>query len=115
MVGNFDVSGGEWVTLELDLEEAAKERGLELNCMWRMWMCVDSARKCQLKDIRLAQADTPSEYPIRQDPNATIRRLLGGWRDLIIINDEAHHVWDPDSAWNEAISHINNNVKSYNL
>ena len=70
VVGNFDVPGGEWVTLELDLEKAAKERGLELNRMWRMWMSVDSARKCQLKDIRLAQADTPSEYPIRQDPNA---------------------------------------------
>lgn len=29
----------------------------------------------------------------KQDPNATIRRLLGGWRDLVIINDEAHHVY----------------------
>jgi len=29
----------------------------------------------------------------RQDPNAPIRRLLGGWRDLIVINDEAHHVY----------------------
>jgi type III restriction enzyme len=30
---------------------------------------------------------------VRQDPNAPIRRLLGGWRDLIVINDEAHHVY----------------------
>lgn len=29
----------------------------------------------------------------RQDPNAPIRRLLGGWRDLLVINDEAHHVY----------------------
>lgn len=29
----------------------------------------------------------------RQDPNAPIRRLLNGWRDLVIINDEAHHVY----------------------
>jgi type III restriction enzyme len=28
-----------------------------------------------------------------QDPNAPIRRLLGGWRDLLVINDEAHHVY----------------------
>src|SRR2546425_13055257 len=27
----------------------------------------------------------------RQDPTAPIRRLLGGWRDLVVINDEAHH------------------------
>ena len=29
----------------------------------------------------------------RQDPNAPIRRLLGRWRDLVVINDEAHHVY----------------------
>ena len=29
----------------------------------------------------------------QQDPNAVIRRVLGGWRDLIVINDEAHHVY----------------------
>lgn len=28
-----------------------------------------------------------------QDPNAPVRRLLGGWRDLVVINDEAHHVY----------------------
>jgi type III restriction enzyme len=28
-----------------------------------------------------------------QDPNGPIRRLLGGWRDLVVINDEAHHVY----------------------
>ncbi|HXV65219.1 MAG TPA: DEAD/DEAH box helicase family protein [Vicinamibacteria bacterium] len=29
----------------------------------------------------------------RQDPNAPIRRLLRGWRDVVVINDEAHHVY----------------------
>jgi type III restriction enzyme len=29
----------------------------------------------------------------RQDPNAAIRRVLGGWRELVVINDEAHHVY----------------------
>ena len=29
----------------------------------------------------------------RQDPNAPIRRLLKGWRDLVVFNDEAHHVY----------------------
>lgn len=29
----------------------------------------------------------------KQDPNAPIRRLLGGWRDVVVINDEAHHVY----------------------
>ena len=29
----------------------------------------------------------------RQDPNAAVRRMLGGWRDCVVINDEAHHVY----------------------
>ena len=29
----------------------------------------------------------------RQDPNAPIRRLLKGWRDVVVFNDEAHHVY----------------------
>ena len=30
---------------------------------------------------------------------------------LIVFNDEAHHVWDPDSAWNEAIEYLHNTVR----
>jgi len=29
----------------------------------------------------------------QQDPDSVIRRTLGGWRDLVVINDEAHHVY----------------------
>src|SRR5437867_12193356 len=29
----------------------------------------------------------------QQDPDAPIRRMLRGWRDLVVINDEAHHVY----------------------
>lgn len=29
----------------------------------------------------------------RQDPANVVRRVLGGWRDLVILNDEAHHVY----------------------
>jgi type III restriction enzyme len=34
----------------------------------------------------------------QQDPNAPIRRMLGGWRDLVVINDEAHHVYGEKRA-----------------
>jgi len=34
----------------------------------------------------------------RQDPNAQVRWLLGGWRDLVVINDEAHHVYGEKRA-----------------
>lgn len=29
----------------------------------------------------------------KQDPARAMRRVLGGWRDLVILNDEAHHVY----------------------
>jgi hypothetical protein len=29
----------------------------------------------------------------RQDPNASMRRVLGEWRDLVVINDETHHIY----------------------
>ncbi len=29
----------------------------------------------------------------KKDPAASMRRFLGGWRDLVVINDEAHHVY----------------------
>ena len=28
----------------------------------------------------------------------------------MILNDEAHHVWDPGSAWNKAIGYIHENL-----
>ena len=34
----------------------------------------------------------------QQDPNAVIRRMLGGWRDVVVINDEAHHVYGEKRA-----------------
>jgi len=34
----------------------------------------------------------------RKDPNAPIRRRLGGWTDLLVINDEAHHVYGEKRA-----------------
>jgi type III restriction enzyme len=52
----------------------------------------------------------------QQDPNAVIRRMLGGWRDLVVINDEAHHVYgekrtrkgeDPDYIkWSKIIERV---------
>ncbi len=30
----------------------------------------------------------------------------------MVLNDEAHHVWDPDSAWNEAIRFLHESIKA---
>ena len=37
------------------------------------------------------------------DTSEELRGRIAAHGDLMVLNDEAHHVWDPDSAWNEAI------------
>jgi len=37
------------------------------------------------------------------DTGEALRERITAHKSLMVFNDEAHHVWDPDSAWNEAI------------
>jgi type III restriction enzyme len=37
------------------------------------------------------------------DPVEELRERMVAHKRLMVLNDEAHHVWDPGSAWNEAI------------
>ncbi|MFO0508626.1 MAG: DEAD/DEAH box helicase [bacterium] len=41
------------------------------------------------------------------DTAAALRDRLTKHPRIMVLNDEAHHVWDPDSAWNEAIRFLN--------
>jgi type III restriction enzyme len=40
------------------------------------------------------------------DTGAELRDRITAHPRLMVLNDEAHHVWDPDSAWNEAITFL---------
>jgi type III restriction enzyme len=40
------------------------------------------------------------------DTAAELRDRITAHPRLMVLNDEAHHVWDPDSAWNEAITFL---------
>jgi type III restriction enzyme len=37
------------------------------------------------------------------DGGEVLRERIVAHKAIMVLNDEAHHVWDPDSAWNEAI------------
>lgn len=45
------------------------------------------------------------------DTGAALRDRITGHRRVMVINDEAHHVWDPGSAWNEAIRSISDTIR----
>jgi type III restriction enzyme len=40
------------------------------------------------------------------DSSAELRDRITSHPRLMVLNDEAHHLWDPDSAWNEAIEFL---------
>ena len=49
---------------------------------------------------------------IALDTGAALRDRITSHQRIMILNDEAHHVWEPDSAWNEAIAYLHDTIKS---
>jgi len=45
------------------------------------------------------------------DTGAELRERITGHERVMILNDEAHHVWDPNSAWNEAIETLHGAIR----
>lgn len=44
------------------------------------------------------------------DTGKALRERITGHGRVMLMNDEAHHVWDPDSAWNDAIQSLNDEM-----
>lgn len=45
------------------------------------------------------------------DTGEELRERITSHKRIMVINDEAHHVWDLDSAWNEAITYLNDTIR----
>lgn len=45
------------------------------------------------------------------DTGQALRERITSHKQLMVLNDEAHHVWDPDSAWNEAIAFLHETTR----
>ena len=45
------------------------------------------------------------------DTGEALRERITSHPKLMVLNDEAHHVWDPDSAWNEAITFLHETTR----
>ncbi|MGB4595425.1 MAG: DEAD/DEAH box helicase family protein [Anaerolineaceae bacterium] len=48
------------------------------------------------------------------DTGEALRKRITSHPNLMVINDEAHHLWDPDSAWVEAMNFLNDSYKARN-
>ena len=73
----------------------------------------DMAKRKKKKDNETyGWAGPPVSRVSALDTGAALRDRITAHRRIMILNDEAHHVWDPDSAWNEAISYLHDTIKS---
>jgi type III restriction enzyme len=45
------------------------------------------------------------------DTGVVLRDRITSHERILVMNDEAHHVWDPDSAWNEAIKSLHETIR----
>lgn len=48
------------------------------------------------------------------DTGEALRERITSHKRLMVLNDESHHVWDPDSAWNEAIGFLHEQTRKRN-
>lgn len=48
------------------------------------------------------------------DTGEALRKRVTSHPNLMVINDEAHHLWDPDSAWVDAMNFLNDAYKERN-
>lgn len=46
------------------------------------------------------------------DTSDALRQRVTSHQRLMVMNDEAHHVWDPDSAWNDVLIYLNDTLKA---
>ena len=46
------------------------------------------------------------------DTGKALREQITAHERVMVLNDEAHHLWDPGSAWNEAIAFIHREIKN---
>ena len=46
------------------------------------------------------------------DTGEALRERVTSHKRIMVLNDEAHHLWDPDSAWNEAVEYVHQTIQN---
>jgi type III restriction enzyme len=93
---------GDWnlsVVLQDEASGAATGGTLYLTNIHRLY----EKRKQKATDDGYAWMGPPVSKSKALDTGAALRDRITTHRHVLILNDEAHHVWDSGSAWNETI------------
>lgn len=102
---------GDWnVTTVLQDEAGGAATGgsLYLTNIHRLY----EKRKAAKDDDRPAWAGPAVSRAKALDTGAALRQRVTGHKRVLVLNDEAHHVWDMDSAWNEAIDYLHHEIRN---
>lgn len=100
---------GDWnlsVVLQDEASGAATGGTLYLTNIHRLY----EKRKKKAEDEGYAWMGPVVSKAKALDTGAALRDRITTHRRVMILNDEAHHVWDAGSAWNEAISTLHETI-----
>jgi type III restriction enzyme len=104
---------GDWnlsVVLQDEASGAATGGTLYLTNIHRLY---DTAkRKKNAEDDNYAWMGPVVSKTKALDTGAALRDRITAHRRVMVLNDEAHHVWDSGSAWNEAIRTLHETILS---
>lgn len=101
---------GDWnlsVVLQDEASGAATGGVLYLTNIHRLY---DTSRKS--KDAETYDWVGPTVSKAKAlDTSQALRERITSHKKLLVLNDEAHHVWDPGSAWNDAIRFLHETTR----
>ncbi|RJQ43842.1 MAG: restriction endonuclease subunit R [Nitrospiraceae bacterium] len=103
---------GDWnlsVVLQDDTTGAVTGGTLYLTNIHRLY---ETGKRQRKKDAETCDWMGPAVSKAKAlDTGEALRERITSHKRIMVLNDEAHHVWDPDSAWNEAITYLNDTIR----
>jgi type III restriction enzyme len=96
---------GDWnitVVLQDEASGAATGGVIYLTNIHRLYDPKSRSREAETYDFM----GPPVSKAKALDTAQALRERITSHQRLMLLNDEAHHVWDPDSAWNDAITFL---------
>jgi type III restriction enzyme len=102
---------GDWnlnVVLQDEATGAATGGTLYLTNIHRLY---DTSKRKTREPETYSWAGPPVSKAKALDTGAELRERVTSHRRVLVLNDEAHHLWDPGSAWSEAIDFVHKSIR----
>ena len=91
-----------------DVKLASKIGNLFLTNIQRIY--VNKTKEASLDDDDLTDFFIGGKAKTKVESGVDLTKIIKDVNELIILNDEAHHIHDPKMAWFKSISDLNNNL-----